>query len=138
MNEYFGKYRGVVTNINDPNNMGRIRARVPAVTEEFQTGWCLPCLPFAGQFKFLPSVGDCVWIEFERGKIDYPIWSGMWYAKGKDTLNNLTISTSSGTITFSGGDVNLTNTSGQTLNVSSILKKFDDLRDWCNRTFRLK
>ena len=138
MKEYFGKYRGIITDINDPKQMGRIRARVPAITEDFQTGWCLPCLPFAGKFKFSPSVGDCVWVEFERGKVDYPIWSGMWYAKGQDNLNNLTIHTSSGDITFSGGEINVTNANGQTLSVSSMLKQIDDLKEWCYDTFRLK
>lgn len=138
MSEYFGKYRGIVTNINDPKSMGRLKAKVPAITSEFETGWCLPCLPFAGQFKFSPSVGDYVWIEFERGKVDYPIWSGMWYPKGTDNLSNLTISTTDGNIAFSGGDVNLSNIFGQSINVEQIFKKFDDLKDWCNGRFKLK
>lgn len=138
MNKYFGKYRGVVTCIEDPHHMGRIRAKVPAITENYETGWCLPCLPFVGVFKFLPSVGDCVWIEFERGKVDYPIWSGMWYAKGKDMLNNLTISTPNGVISFSDGDINLTNTSGQTLSVSKVFDGFEDLKEWCDNRFKLK
>ena len=146
---YLGKYRGVVTSIDDPKKMGRIKARVPAVTEDYETPWCLPCLPFIGNFKFNPSIGDCVWVEFERGKIDYPIWCGMWLPEGKDKLDNLVITTKDGSISFKDGEVSLTNNSGKSLNVSDIFKNFDDmakdidskieeLKTWCNGRFELK
>jgi uncharacterized protein involved in type VI secretion and phage assembly len=83
MPEFYGKYRGKVTDNQDPLNIGRIRAEVPDVTGEGQeTGWALPCAPFGGNgmgFFALPSTGAGVWIEFEQGDIDYPIWSGCWW-----------------------------------------------------------
>jgi uncharacterized protein involved in type VI secretion and phage assembly len=79
---FFGKYRGIVTDINDPLMIGRVRARVPDVTGDDETGWAMPCAPFGGSstgFFALPVVGAGVWIEFEQGDPDYPIWSGSWW-----------------------------------------------------------
>lgn len=78
---FYGKYRGKVTDIQDPLMMGRVRAKVPDVMGDQESGWAMPCLPFAGQsmgFFGLPKVGAGVWIEFEHGDPDYPIWSGCW------------------------------------------------------------
>jgi hypothetical protein len=79
---FFGKYRGVVTDVSDPLMTGRIKARVPDVTGDAETGWALPCAPFGGSqtgFFALPTVGAGVWIEFEHGDPDYPIWTGAWW-----------------------------------------------------------
>ncbi|HEY7814964.1 MAG TPA: phage baseplate assembly protein V [Nakamurella sp.] len=80
--QYLGKFRGVVTDIQDPLMIGRIRATVPDVLGSDESGWAMPCLPFAGQsvgFFALPITGAGVWIEFEHGDPDYPIWAGCWY-----------------------------------------------------------
>lgn len=61
--------------------MMRIRANVPDVLGDDESGWAMPCLPFAGSgmgFFALPKQGAGVWIEFEHGNPDYPIWSGCW------------------------------------------------------------
>jgi uncharacterized protein involved in type VI secretion and phage assembly len=83
MNEkYYGKYRGKVTDINDPLMIGRIRAKVPDVMGDEESGWATPCAPFGGSgvgFFALPTTGAGVWIEFEHGDPDYPIWSGCWF-----------------------------------------------------------
>jgi len=79
---FYGKYRGVVTDNQDPLMIGRIRARVPDVMGDLESGWAMPCLPFAGSgmgFFALPTVDAGVWIEFEHGDPDYPIWSGCWW-----------------------------------------------------------
>jgi uncharacterized protein involved in type VI secretion and phage assembly len=81
-NTFYGKYRGIVTDINDPLMIGRIRARVPDVMGDDESGWAMPCAPFGGNsmgFFALPSTGGGVWIEFEHGDPDYPIWSGCWW-----------------------------------------------------------
>lgn len=83
---YYGKYRAVVTDVDDPDNRCRIRATVPAVLGEHPCGWAMPAAPFAGNghgFVMLPEVGSGVWIEFEAGKLDNPIWSGGWWAGGQ-------------------------------------------------------
>jgi uncharacterized protein involved in type VI secretion and phage assembly len=88
MKQFFGKYRGIVTDNRDPDRRGRIRASVPVVLGEKASDWSLPCVPFAGKagphssgvgFFALPPVGAEVWIEFEGGDPAYPIWTGcLW------------------------------------------------------------
>lgn len=80
--KFYGKYRGIVTDNRDPLGILRIRARVPDVTGDGECGWALPNVPFAGNgmgFVALPDVGARVWIEFEQGEPDFPIWTGCWW-----------------------------------------------------------
>ena len=84
---YYGKYRGVVSDIDDPHMIGRIKARVPDVMGDDESGWAMPCAPFGGSgrgFFALPKVGGGVWIEFEHGDPDYPIWSGCWWGSAQE------------------------------------------------------
>lgn len=84
---YFGKYRGTVTDIQDPLFIGRIRAKVPDVLGDDESGWAMPCAPFGGQsvgFFALPTTGAGVWIEFEHGDSDYPVWTGCWFGSVAD------------------------------------------------------
>jgi len=77
---FYGKYRGEVTDVD--KDRGRIRAIVPAVLGDQKTGWCIPCVPYAGDgvgFVCLPEVGAGVWVEFEGGDVSYPIWTGYWW-----------------------------------------------------------
>jgi uncharacterized protein involved in type VI secretion and phage assembly len=81
---FYGKYRGSVTQVDAPTM--RIKAKVPAVLGETESGWCAACVPFAGQgigLAFLPEVGTGVWIEFEAGDPTYPIWSGFYWRQGE-------------------------------------------------------
>jgi uncharacterized protein involved in type VI secretion and phage assembly len=83
---YYGKYMGVVTDVEDPESMLRIRATVPALFGDTVCGWALPCVPFAGDGRgmfFLPEVADSVWIEFEAGDPSHPIWSGCFWRVGE-------------------------------------------------------
>ena len=80
--EYYGKYRGTVVNNLDPEQRGRIQAIVPAVSNVVPTSWAMPCVPMAGKQQgafMVPQVGSGVWIEFEGGDPDKPIWvGGFW------------------------------------------------------------
>ena len=90
--KFFGKYRGVVTTIEDPLKIGRIRAQVPDVLGDHESGWAMPCAPFGGKgmgFVSLPSVGAGVWIEFEHGDPDYPIWTGAWWGAASEMASDL-------------------------------------------------
>ncbi len=83
---YFGKYRGIVTDVDDPNNQCRIKARVDGLLNGQETGWALPVAPFAGDghgMVMLPKVGSGVWVEFEAGRLDHPIWSGAWWGSNQ-------------------------------------------------------
>lgn len=79
---FFGKYRGTVINNIDPLQIGRIQVIVPDVSALLPTSWAMPCVPIAGKLMgsfFVPQVGAGVWVEFEQGDPDYPIWvGGFW------------------------------------------------------------
>jgi len=80
--KFYGKYRGTVINNIDPMQIGRIQAMVPDVSSLIPTSWAMPCVPIAGKQMgtfFVPQVGSGVWVEFEQGDPDYPIWvGGFW------------------------------------------------------------
>ena len=82
---FYGKYRGTVSDNDDPMQIGRIRAQVPQVLEDVESGWAMPCAPYAGSnagLYAIPPVGAGVWIEFEAGDTSLPIWSGAWWSPG--------------------------------------------------------
>lgn len=79
MTRYYGKYRGTVLQNVDPEQLGRIQATVPDVSGLLPSSWAMPCVPFAGRQSgvyVVPQIGAGVWIEFEQGDADYPIWTG--------------------------------------------------------------
>jgi len=80
--KYYGKYRGTVINNIDPEMRGRIQAIVPAVSNVIPTSWAMPCVPIAGKQEgiyVVPQIGSGVWIEFEAGDPDKPVWvGGFW------------------------------------------------------------
>ena len=80
--KYFGKYRGTVVNNVDPMQIGRIQAIVPDVSNVLPTSWAMPCVPVAGlqmgEFT-VPPIGSGVWMEFEQGNPDFPIWTGCFW-----------------------------------------------------------
>lgn len=80
--KFHGKYRGMVLNNIDPMQMGRIQVMVPDVSNVMLSSWAMPCLPVAGiqtGMFALPLIGSGVWVEFEHGDPDYPVWvGGFW------------------------------------------------------------
>ena len=83
----FGKYRAVVINNIDPLQIGRIQVMVPDVGAVIPTSWAMPCLPTAGinaGFFTVPIIGAGVWVEFERGDPDYPIWVGGYWGSAAE------------------------------------------------------
>ena len=86
-NRLYGKYRGTVLNNVDPMQMGRIQAQVPDVHGVVPSSWAMPCVAAAGIQMgsfFIPPIGAGVWIEFEQGDPDYPIWSGCWWGSAAE------------------------------------------------------
>lgn len=83
---FYGKYRGTVVDVKDPDSLGRITAQVPEVLHDQTSPWALPASPFAGSshgLVLIPEAGDGVWIEFEAGDPSRPIWTGGWWAKNE-------------------------------------------------------
>jgi len=83
---HYGKYRGTVVNNIDPNRLGRLQVDVPAIYGTTTLNWAMPCVPYAGRdqgFYMIPPVGANIWVEFEGGDIDHPIWSGCFWGTGE-------------------------------------------------------
>jgi hypothetical protein len=82
MRQFFGKYRGKVIGTKDPLHLGRVQVQVPAILGEGRNSWALPCTPYAGKdigLFMVPPVDTNIWVEFEGGDPDYPIWSGCFW-----------------------------------------------------------
>lgn len=93
--KFFGKYRGVVLNNIDPMQMGRLMVQVPDVTSLAPGTWAMPCVPIAGiqnGMVAMPVIGSGVWVEFEQGDADYPIWVGCFWGSAAEipALSRLT------------------------------------------------
>ena len=83
---FYGKYRGFVKDNADPEHLGRLKLQVPSVLgSDVVTGWATPCLPYGGDadqgFLFIPEVDAGVWVEFEEGDLEFPIWVGAFWSK---------------------------------------------------------
>ncbi len=88
---YYGKYRGLVVDNDDPSQRGRVKAHVPEVLGDVDSGWAMPCAPYAGDGSgqyTVPGPGTGVWIEFEAGDPSRPIWSGCWWGDGQVPADN--------------------------------------------------
>jgi hypothetical protein len=82
---YYGKYRGTVENPIDLQGLGRVQVSVPDVLGDGKLSWAMPCVPYAGKgvgFFAIPPKGANVWVEFERGDPDSPIWTGCFWGTG--------------------------------------------------------
>lgn len=102
--EHFGGiYRAIVISVADPEGLGRIVTKVPALNGDAEMAWAMPCVPMlvrrppvlvlpggspahthTAQLAQnvdtlrLPQPGDSVWVMFEHGSIDSPVWMGSW------------------------------------------------------------
>jgi hypothetical protein len=72
-----GLYRGMVTETNDPDGRGRVKVMVPLLSLDAR--WAMPCLPYvSGRMAIdVPPVGTEVWIAFEGGDPELPVWMGV-------------------------------------------------------------
>jgi uncharacterized protein involved in type VI secretion and phage assembly len=83
----YGKYRGMVLNNIDPEQRGRLLVQVPDVLGLGTSSWALPCVPLAGPQMgsyFVPLIGSGVWVEFEGGDTDYPVWTGCFWGSAAE------------------------------------------------------
>lgn len=86
MTQFFGKYRGTVANNVDPLHQARVQARCPAVMGDEPLSWALPSAAYGGPGVGLfavPPIGANVWVEFEGGDPDHPIWTGCFWGPGE-------------------------------------------------------
>ena len=103
--KYYGKYRALVVDLNDPEKRGRIRVQCPEVLGDSKSPWCEICVPVAyekgGDFC-LPKLNDFVWVEFESGNPMKPIWLGGCWSIGNTSLSDYSKSKTTRVIEFDG------------------------------------
>lgn len=84
---YFGVYRGTVIDTADPLSKSRVRLAIPMIFGNAPTGWAEAVLPPVIETVMdststpqsnvvLPSAGSKVWVMFEAGNPDFPVWIG--------------------------------------------------------------
>ena len=121
--KYYANYRGYVIDNNDTEGLNRLLIRVPQVTGlNTHIKWAYSKGNFSGNnygIQFLPKKGDLVWVEFEHGNPEFPLWSHAHYSKDQkpsefDSVNvygfkspgkqMIIINDDDGKIYLSGGD----------------------------------
>lgn len=86
----FGKYRATVINNIDPELRGRLLLSIPDALGLVPSTWAEPCTPLSGPtgpamgVYMVPPIGAGVWVEFEQGDVDYPIWVGGRWGSSAD------------------------------------------------------
>jgi uncharacterized protein involved in type VI secretion and phage assembly len=132
MTYFLSKYRGTVENNIDPMQLGRIQVSVPSVLGEGRMSWAMPCVPYAGSgvgFFAIPPMGANVWVEFEGGDLDYPIWSGCFWGVGEvpampAIAEMKVLKTDMGTITLNDlpgvGGITIETTTGMKIEINAL------------------
>jgi hypothetical protein len=106
-----GKFKAIVADVNDPEKRGRIRVVCPDVTGESKSAWCNPCIPFAyeggGDF-YLPKKGDTVFVEFEDGNPNKPMYGSGWHSEGNTPVGDYSNASKVRIISFGGARIVMT------------------------------
>ncbi len=87
--KFYGKYRGTVTNNQDDKKQGRLKVKVSDILGDKESGWAMPAVPYAGKnvgLYLIPPKDANVWIEFEHGEANKPIWTGCFWAQGESPV----------------------------------------------------
>lgn len=75
---YYSHYRGIVHDIKDPERANRLQLIIPDLTGDIPfEDWAHPIGQYAGNSfgqQILPNVGDIVWVTFEQGNPEFPLW----------------------------------------------------------------
>lgn len=91
-NRFFGVTIGVVTNNKDPDKLGRVKVKLPWLSEQEESTWARVLTPMAGNQRglyFLPEVDDEVLVAFEHGQVEFPyILGALWNGKDKPPITN--------------------------------------------------
>lgn len=83
---FFGVVIGLVTDNDDPQNLGRVKLNFPWFSDAMTTEWCRVAQPYAGNgygFYWIPEVDDEVAVTFMHGDMRIPIVIGSLY-NGQD------------------------------------------------------
>lgn len=85
MKKMVGVVQGVVKNLDDPENEGRIQLTFPWLSEDQNSGWAAVAVPLAGKNcgqYFMPEIGNEALVAFDQGDFDHPyiigfLWNGV-------------------------------------------------------------
>ena len=87
-----GVATAIVSGNNDPEQLGRVKLRLPWRAQEFETDWVRIAMPMAGPDRgtyFLPEIGDEVLVAFDRDDIRYPyVLGALWSRTDKPPEKN--------------------------------------------------
>lgn len=91
-NRFYGIYRGTVADNDDPDKRGRLKLIIPAVAgKEILDYWSESAGIYAGKnygIVNIPKIGETVWVHFENGNAQYPIWMHGYFKKNVEDTNN--------------------------------------------------
>lgn len=103
--KYYGLYRAYVFDNKDPQHQGRLRLQIPNIYgaddktgEMMVSDWAYPMFPIAGNewgFNYVPPTKNpdgsrvMVWVAFEEGETENPVWVGSPIPKDKFTKDVL-------------------------------------------------
>lgn len=81
----YGVVVGIVTNNQDPDELGRVKVKIPRLSGDDESHWARVATFMAGPERgafFLPEVDDEVLVAFEYGDINMPyvigsLWNGV-------------------------------------------------------------
>ena len=76
--KFYGIYRGIVVDNNDPDELLRIKLQVPQILGNASTNWAWGIHPPVSGTIFIPQPGTGVWVMFEGGDPNFPLWLGAY------------------------------------------------------------
>src|SRR5580765_4934791 len=83
---------GIVTDNKDPSKLGRVKLKIPILSDQDTTYWCPIIMLGAGKNRgwfFIPEKDDEVLVMFEHGDLDHPLVVGsLWNGKDKPAEKN--------------------------------------------------
>lgn len=83
----YGVVVGIVTNVDDPDGLARVKVKYPTITDDLESNWARLVSPMAGSgrgIEFIPEVNDEVLVAFEYNDINRPyVMGSLW--NGQDT-----------------------------------------------------
>lgn len=88
---YYGSYRAQVKSNNDPEKLGRLQVWCPQIHgPDYPRVWAYPMLPMAATkagFWAIPDIGEWVYVQFDHGRPEYPMWGAGWWERNGTTTD---------------------------------------------------
>jgi uncharacterized protein involved in type VI secretion and phage assembly len=88
----FGVVVGLVTNNQDPEGLGRVKVKIPCLSDVDESFWARVAAPMAGKQRgtyFLPEVDDEVLVAFEHGDVRFPyVLGALWNGQDAPPVTN--------------------------------------------------